>query len=236
MAGLGGFGSGSNGTFLTIAMGVDHKNRPRAVIGRRANAGDPGAVQVFKSDGTPSLSKKDNSEIYRTEHKDLEGMIIKMERQESDYGPRLNISVDASGTPFILQLDRGSPYWVDFAQRCDNIDFSKPIRLQPFCIAREDDPKKFNRMVCGYQDGKLAEKVKFEEIGQDGTHSAKFDEDEKKWLFGRRDNFLDQGPIQRAIDKVAFLNGADTDEHSAGAAESEFDQAFGGGGVDDLPY
>ncbi|HQW07207.1 MAG TPA: hypothetical protein PLN12_15085 [Flavobacteriales bacterium] len=208
MSGLGGFNSGNRSTFLTIGMGLDEKGRPRAVIGRRAQKGDPGAVQVFKSDGTPALTKKDNAEIYRTEFGFVDGIVTWMQRDDSDFGPRLNITIKAGGEQFLLQLDRGNRYWVDFAHRCDNIDFSKPMKLTPYSIPREDNPKKSNQMLVAYQEGTKIEKVKFAEVGPEGTHAPYLDEDEGKWMFGKRDRFLDEGPIQRAIDKVAFLNEA----------------------------
>lgn len=239
MSGLGGFNNSSNSAFLTIGMGIDedHKNKqypngtPRAVIGRRAKKGDPGAVQVFKSDGTPSLTKKDNAEVYRTEYGFIEGTVTGMSRDSSDYGDRLSLHISAGRDSFILQLDRGSRYWVDFAHRCDNIDFSKPMKLTPYSIPREDNPKKSNQMLVAYQNGKI-EKVKFDEVGPEGTHAVYFDKDENEWRFGKRDRFLDEGPIQRAIDKVEFLNSVPDDTD---AEEVPGEEPAGMDRMDDVP-
>ena len=209
--GLGSFNSGGNATYLTVGMGKDEKGRDRAVIGRPAKKGDPGAVQVFKSDGTPLTSKKSGEEIWRTEYGFVEGTVSKIERASSDYGDRLNIHISAGVDTFILQLERGDYYWVDFAHRADNIDFARPVKFRPFSIPREDNPKKSNKMLVAYQGGKV-EKVKFDELGKGGSHAPFYDEDEKEWRFGKRDRFLDEGPIQRAIEKVEFLNNQPTNE------------------------
>lgn len=211
MSGLGSFSRNSNATYLTVGMGKDDKGRDRAVIGRRAKKGDPGAVQVFKADGTPSTNKKTGEEVWRTEYGFVEGTVSRIERASNEYGDRLNIHLSAGVDSFILQLERGDYYWVDFAHRADNIDFARPVKFQPFSIPREDNPKKSNKMLVAYQGGKV-EKVKFDELGKEGSHAPFYDEDEKGWRFGKRDRFLDEGPIQRAIEKVEFLNNIPSDE------------------------
>ena len=73
-----------------------------------------------------------------------------------------------------------------YAHRCDNIDFSKPMKLTPYSVPREDNPKKSNQMLVAYQEGTKIEKVKFAEVGPEGTHAPYLDEDEGKWMFGKR--------------------------------------------------
>lgn len=231
--GLGGFNNDSNSTYLTIGMGKDEKGRDRAVIGRRARKGDPGAVQVFNHDGTPAKSK-DGDEIYRTEYGFVEGIINKIERTSGEYGDRLGIHITAGVESFILQLDRGSRYWVDFAHRCNNINFGKPVKLHPYSIPREDDPKKSNQLLVAYQDGAKVEKWKFEEISKGGSHEVYFDEDEKEWRFGKRDRFLDEGPIEKAIQKVIAFNNLPMDDDDT-PVTSDPQASYGATPPDDVP-
>lgn len=211
MGGLETFRNRSNTTFLRIGMGKDDKGRPRAVLGRRAKEGEPGAVRVFKAKGEPATDK-DGNNVYRHEFGAITGRVIRIERKEVTFSgapqQMLEIElVDDSGELFTIQLDRGDRYWSDLACRMNAIDWSKPVRLAPFSIARENDPDKRNNMLVAYQDGTKIEKVWNKDTPEgEGPPPAVYDADEKKWMWGKRNNWLDQNPIQTAINKVAFLN------------------------------
>lgn len=259
---LGGFNTGGNSTYLTIGIGVDegHKNKqypkgkPRAVVGRKAQKGDPGAVQVFNADGTPSISKKTGEEVYRTEFAFIEGVVTKIERADSDFGANLNISmVDLTGDSFTLQLKRGKDYWIDFALRCEDIDWSRPVKFSPYSIPDEKDPKYSNRHLVPSQGGaKVMKKWKIswmrelptEPLPSNEPPPYTYDVDEAEWKKGKTLNWLDAGPIQRAIDKVAFLNVSDVpgdeppmDEHpNAPPPELPPDQVMDMDDMEEPPY
>lgn len=211
MSGLGSFNTGGNSTYLRIGMGLDEKERPRAIIAKRAKQGDPGAVAVTKKGGEPALDKEQN-QVYRTEHAFVEGAVIRMERAQPEYNGKkmdvLNITFDAGhGQLLTLQLDKGDAYWGDFALRLPNIDFTKPLKLQPFSIPREDNPDKRNRYLVAYQGGSKVEKFWNKDSDPETAPPQPYlDEDEGKWMWGKRNNWIDQNPIQNAIDKVEFLN------------------------------
>lgn len=232
--GLGSFSTGSSATYLRIGMGVDtdrktkeHPNgTPRAIIGKRVKEGVPGAVQVFTADGTPALDK-DGKTVWRTEHAYIEGLVTKMERirREQNGGEKevLQMSIDTGGEVFILQLDRPltnkengkRAYWEDFALRMPNIDWSKPIKLQPFAIPQDDNPEYMNKFLVPYQEGKKVEKsrkVKWLK-GEDAKGDIEqhmpcyvYDEDEKEWRYKKAWNWLDQHCVEVAIEKLKFLN------------------------------
>jgi len=216
--GLGSFNSGGNATFLRIGMGVDDKGNPRAIIGRRAKAGDPGAVKVLFKD--EPVMDADGNPIYRTEHAFVEGTITSIERTQPEFNGKkvdvLNLHINSGGQQFSLQLTKGDDYWLDFALRCDNADFGKSIKLQPYSIPQENNPKYSNRFLVIYQDGGKVEKkykVKWMKETPEGYTPEPdqpppytYDADENAWRKGKTLRWLDEGPIQRAIDKVAFLN------------------------------
>lgn len=209
MSGLGSFSTGGNATYLRIGMGKDEKDRPRAIIGKRAKEGDPGAVQVFKADGNAAVDKDGNA-VYRTEHAFIEGMVRKIERAQPEYNGKavdvLNITFDAGlGALYILQLEKGDPYWGDIAQRMPNIDWEKPVKLQPYSIVRDDDPDKRNRILMAYQGGEKVPKA-WNKDSDPATAPPQpvYDEDEKKWMWGKRNNWLDANSVQKAIDIVTF--------------------------------
>lgn len=209
--GLGGFKTSSNATYLRIGMGVDEKDRPRAVIAKRVKEGTPGAVQVFKGNGDPVLDK-DNNPTYRLEFGDVSGKVFKIERVENEYNGKtihsLNIHIVSDGEVFVLQLDKGDEYWGDFALRAPNVDWSREIRFVPYSIPREDNPDKRNRLLVMYQDGKKIER-KWSKDSPDGPPQPYKDEDEGKWMWGKRNNWLDNGPIGEAIKLVGFMNNAE---------------------------
>lgn len=234
--GLGNFTNRNNTTYLRIGMGVDDKGRPRAIIGRRCKEGTPGAVQVFKGNGDPATDKDGNS-VWRTEHAFIEGMVMAMNRVTKNFNGKdteeleLEI-VDDAGELFTLQLEKGDTYWGDLAQRMPNIDWSKSVKLQPYSIAREDNPEKRNRILMVYQDGvKVPKKWNKETPAGEGPPPVTYDNDEKKWMWGKRNNWLDTNPVQQAIDKVTFLNSAgprpDAPAEVADDAGTE---------IDDLPF
>lgn len=207
--GLGSFSTGGSATYLRIGMGKDDKDRPRAIIGKRAKEGDPGAVQVFKADGNAAVDKDGNT-VWRTEHAFIEGMVRKIERAQPEYNGKavdvLNITFDTGlGALYILQLEKGDPYWGDIAQRMPNIDWEKPVKLQPYSIVRDDDPDKRNRILMAYQGGEKVPKA-WNKDSDPATAPPQpvYDEDEKKWLWGKRNNWLDANPVQKAIDIVTF--------------------------------
>lgn len=207
--GLGSFSTGGNATYLRIGMGKDDKDRPRAIIGKRAKEGDAGAVQVFKADGNAAVDKDGNA-VYRTEHAFIEGMVKSIERANPEYNGKavdvLNITFDTgAGVLYVLQLEKGDPYWGDLAQRMPNINWEKPVKLQPYSIVRDDDPDKRNRILMAYQGGEKVARA-WNKDSDPATAPPKpvFDEDENKWLWGKRNNWLDANPVQKAIDIVAF--------------------------------
>lgn len=209
--GLGSFSTGGSATYLRIGMGKDDKGNPRAIIGKRAKEGDPGAVQVFKADGNPAIDK-DGHAVYRTEHAFIEGVVKRIARDEPEYNGKkvevLNITIDAGvGQLFVLQLDKGDQYWGDLALRMPGIDWTKSVKLVPYSIPREDNPDKRNRYFVPYQGGNKIVKA-WDEKSDPATAPPPpvFDKDEKKWLWGKRNNWLDVNVVQEAIDMVAFLN------------------------------
>jgi hypothetical protein len=259
--GLGGFTSGGNATFLTIGMGADEKGRPRAVIGRRAKQGDPGAVQVFKKENDPALDK-DGNPVYRTEYLFIEGTVTKIERKPGfDEKPDGKLAIyigDASGE-YCLELNKTTSsgkvneYWLDFALRCDDIDWSKPVRFSPYSIPDEREPKYSNKHLVPSQGGqKIMKKYKIKWLREPGAEldpnqppPFTYDADEGAWRKGKTLRWLEDGPIQRAIDKVAFLNGAPSGINdgfdSLGKVPIENQQeVYGDGappiGVDDMPF
>ena len=208
------FSTQTNATYLRVGVGEDDKGRKRAVLARRVKEGTPGAVQVFKGTGDPALDKDGNT-VWRTEHPFIEGRIIKIERRQPEYNGKpvdeLNISlVDADGELVILQLTKGDEYWGDFAQRVPGVDFAKPVKIAPYMIPRQDKQGntiegKYNRMLVLRQDGAKIER-QFKRDDPDGPPPVTYDEDEKKYLWGKRNNWLDKGPIEEAIKLASFHN------------------------------
>lgn len=214
--GLGGFSTGGNATFLRIGMGKDDKGGDRAIIGRRAQEGDPGAVQVMFKDEPVIV---DGKPVYRTEHAFIEGNVVAIERTQPEFNGKkvdmLVIRIDSGGEQYALQIPKGDDYWLDLACRCPNVDWSKSVKLQPYSIPQEDS-KYSNRFLVIYQDGgkvEKAHKVKWmREVPDDYVQDAAqpppftYDADESAWRKGKTLRWLDEGPIQKAIDKVKFLN------------------------------
>jgi hypothetical protein len=206
--GLGEFTTRSNATYLRIGMGVDDKDRPRAVIAKRCKEGTPGAVQVFKASGDPALDKDGNT-VWRMEYPNVEGMVAKIVRSVQEYNGKdihtLDIHIEDGGSLFILQIDRGDEYWGDFAMRCPNIKWDKPVKLCPYSIPREDNPEKRNRILMVYQGDEKVQRA-WNKESTDGPPQPVFDEDEKKWMWGKRNNWLDNGPIEEAIKLVSYTD------------------------------
>lgn len=211
------FGTQSNATYLRVGVGEDDKKRKRAVLGRRVKEGTPGAAQVFKANGEPALAG-DGSTVWRTEHPYIEGRIIKIERRQPEYNGKavdeLNISVvDKDGELLVLQLTKGDEYWGDFAQRVPKLDFGKPVKIAPYMIPKEDQhgntiEGKYNRMLVLYQDGVKLDRA-YKKDDPDGPPPVTYDADEKKWMWGKRNNWLDKGPIEEAIKLASFHNSAE---------------------------
>lgn len=240
MSGLGSFSTGGNATYLRIGMGKDDKERPRAIIGKRAKEGDPGAVQVFKADGNAAVDKEGNA-VYRTEHAFIEGVVRKLERvrKEQNGGEQevLQITIDAGvGNVFLLELDRPiankeagrRAYWEDFVLRMPNIDWSKPVKIQPYAIPQDDKPEYMNKFLVAYQGGTKVEKAKKITWLRDAQSAAEIeaampcyvhDSEENEWKYKKGWSWLDLHCVQPAIDKVAALNDGMAKEVAAEADE-----------------
>ncbi len=231
MSGLGDFSTGGNATMLRIGMGKDEKDRDRAVIGRRAKAGDPGAVTYMFGDET--VKDKDTGEpLYRTEHSFIEGVVRKIERAQPEYNGKkvevLNLHFDTGSGTYSLELKKGNDYWVDFALRCADIDWSKSVRLTPYSIPQEDNPKFSNRLLVPSQGGtKIKRKWMLKWHKEDGVTAPEpaageppaytYDFEEAEWKKRKVWNWLDQNPIQEAIDKVTFFNNGIVEDMEPGA-------------------
>jgi hypothetical protein len=203
-------------------MGKDDKGRPAAVVAKKAKQGDPGAVQVFKKENDPALDK-DGNPVYRTEYLFIEGRVTKIERRAGfDEKPdgKLSIYIGDGSGEYCLELNKTTSsgkvneYWLDFALRCDDIDWDKPVRFSPYSIPDEKDPKYSNKHLVPSQGGqKIMKKFKIKWLREpdaelDPTQPPPFvfDSDEGVWRKGKTLRWLEEGPIQRAIDRVAFLN------------------------------
>ena len=208
--GLGEFKTRSNAKRLRVGMGTDDKGRPRAVIAVRSTEGAPGAVQVFKASGEAALDKDGNT-VWRREYEDISGKVVKIERNSTEYNGKdihtLDITIADGLDLYVLQLDRGDEYWGDFAQRAPGVDWSKPVRFAPYSIPREHNPEKRDRLLVVYQDGNKVERF-FKKDDPNGPPKPVFDEDEKKWLWGKRNNWLDNGPVEEAIKTVTYMSEA----------------------------
>lgn len=224
MGGLKPLRSGGNATFLRIGIGKDEKGRENAVIGKGAKKGDPGAVQVFKFDGSPALDKNDNP-VYRIEYGAIEGRVVKIERAQPEFNgvkvDVLNIHFDTGDDMLCLQLGVPTPkksgdYWLDFALRCADIDWSKDLTLTPYSIPQEDNPKFSNRLLVPSQGGQKIKRKWMIAWHKENTPAPEpepghppayiYDHEEGEWKRKKVWNWLDQNPIQMAIDKVEFLN------------------------------
>lgn len=222
MSGLGKRSGGGNSTYLRIGMGKDEKGRDCAIISRRAKEGEPGAVPVMFKD-EHIKDKKSGEPLFRTEFDYIDGMVTGIEREQPDYGTGpvdvLNLNISTSQGLFRLQMQKGDDYWLDFALRCADIDWSKEVKINPYSIPQEDNPKYNNRFLVLSQAGqKVGRKWKIGWHKDENTPSVQeegapppyiLDHDEKKWKKRKVWNWLDENPIQEAIDKVAFLNTAE---------------------------
>lgn len=184
----------SNVQRLRIGIKTDDKGRKSAVIGLRCEAGTPGAKQVFKSDGEPAMDK-DGKNVYRLEYGYVEGRIVKLEKQSVDFGKGnvelLDITItDEAGDVYVLQVDRGDRYWADFLMKLPNVNLSLPVRIAPFNF-EGDDGKKMVGVTVTQNGSKVPRKWTKENNYENGPPEATYDEDEKKWLFGKRNKWMD---------------------------------------------
>lgn len=217
--GLGSFTTKSNTTYLRIGIGEDEKGRQRAIIGKRSKEGTPGAVQVFKAAGDPALDKDGNT-VWRTEYAFIEGTVVAINRATKNYGGKdteeLEIEIVDNGELFTLQVEKGSDYWLDLALRMPNVDWTKPVRLQPYSIPQENKPEFSNRLLIPYVGDVMAErKWKIQWIKGDGAGVIvapgdpppfTYDDDEAKWKKRKTFNWLDEHAVEEAIGKVKFLH------------------------------
>jgi len=244
MSGLGGFSSGGNATYLRVGIGKDEKGRDRAVIGKRAKEGDPGAVQVMFREGE-AAKDKDGNPVYRIEYGYIDGMITKIEREQAEFNGKtvdlLNLTFSTDQGAYRLQLTRGDDYWIDFALRCKGIDWTKPVKITPYSIPQENNPKFSNRLLVPSQgDEKIKRLFMLKWHKEEGAAPEPepgtpppytYDHEEGAWKRKKTWNWLDQNCVQEAIDKVSFLNNAgatvDDEAHATGIPASELEQAFG---------
>lgn len=201
-------GLGSNNhessTRLTVGISKDDKGREHAVIGMRCDESTPGAKMVYKKANEPALDKNGNP-VYRLEYDYVEGLILGLAKEETDFGKFLSITIRDGANTYRLRLERGSRYWTDFLMRLDNVRLTAPVRLSPYSI-KEEGKKSANQGIAMRQDGDKVERVWNQANGYEGgPPQAEFDEDEQEWKFGKRNNWLEKNVLDKAIEFLASV-------------------------------
>jgi hypothetical protein len=216
MSNYGRVASGGNMVFFGIRQGKDSQGRTNAVMVRKVDGNQSGAIATIGKDGKQTVNAKTGELNFHQEFDYLSGRISKLEKRvwESNGKKRqlLDISIDAPGETLILSLDRGSSYWIDFLNRLINVDLEKDVCLRAFKIERKDKPGKFNEVLCIYQDpstvkGKLVHgrwnrdnNWGNNEQGEGGMPPAvPPNPDNDKWSFTRRDRWIEE----TVVDQVA---------------------------------
>lgn len=194
----------SNVTYLRVGQSKDEKGRLRSVIGKRCEASTLNAKPVYKADGTQATDKNGNG-VFRLEYDFIEGKITKLTRTEDDYGKYLDVTIEDGADVYALRLDRGERYWADFCLRLPMLNLLKPARLQPYSI--EGDDGKTNKGIAMKQDGQKVDRKWSQERGYDGgPPQATFDEDEKEWKYGKRNNWIDDNIVDPIASELAAMN------------------------------
>ena len=197
-------GLGTNDTSyiprLKVGVTTDEKGRKKSIIGMRCKEGDAGAKPVFKKDGTQALDKDGNG-VFRLEYDYIEGRIVKMERSDTDFGSFLEVTITEGGQSWILQLPRGERYWTDFVMRLPMLNLSDPVRLQPYSIENGDG--KYNQGIAMRQHGqKIDRKWNSANGYEGGPPQAEYNEDEGRWMFGKRHRWLDDNVVTPIMDRL----------------------------------
>lgn len=203
-----------NGTRLTIGIGKDDKGRDKAVIAKRCAPDVPGARPSMMKDGTQAVNKKTGEAIWRLEYDFLEGVIVGLEKRETDFGKFLDIHIDDVGDRYILSLDRGERYWTDFLYRLGGVDLNDRVKLTPYSIPDEDSGRTGKFLVI-YQGGAKVERAwtkANDYAGGPPQGEQKEINEEVKWDFGARNRWLEEKVLEPIREKLRFLNTPPNDE------------------------
>lgn len=200
-----GLGTNASSYIPRLRVGVtnDEKGRKKSIIGMKCDADTPGAQEVYKKDGT-AATDKDGRQVYRLEFDFIEGLITGMERVDRDFGQFLEVTIEDGSDKWILQLTRGSRYWTDLCLRLPMVNLNRNVRLSPYSIENADG--KYNQGIAIRQDGEKVDRKWSQANGYEGgPPQAEYDEDEAKWMFGKRNRWIDENVVDPAIEKVQKL-------------------------------
>lgn len=219
---------------LKVGVTTDDKGRKKSIIGMRCKEGDKDSKPVYKKDGTPALDKDGNA-VYRLEFDYIEGRITKLEQSQTDFGNFLEVTIEDGTSAWVLQLVRGDRYWTDFVMRLPMLDLGAPVRMSPYSIENADG--KHNMGIAMRQAGEKIERKWTAANGYEGgPPMAEFNEDEGKWMFGKRNRWLDEmvvGPVRAKLASTAPLS---PPAAVAPAPVSGGDLPSEEGDNDDLPF
>lgn len=198
--------TGDNAIYLTVRTSTDSKGRKRAVLAQRVPQGTPGAVQVFKADGTPATNKEGDT-VWRLEYDSITGVITKVAKHDADFGDGkgqsyCRVTITDDGQDFVLDLDRGDRYWADFLMRLPNMKLGAAVTLLPYNIM--DEQGKYNMGVSMRQNGDKVERKWTAANGYaGGPPKAIYDEDEGEWKFGKRNKWLEDNVLDAVAAQLA---------------------------------
>lgn len=195
-------------TYFTIRKGRDNQGRDKAVLAIKAPKGTPGAHQAFRNDGTPVIDKNGN-EVWHKHFDYVEGRLTSMEYVEYDRGGRtdtyLELKLQYHEGVYIVTVQRGDRYWVDFAMRAPGLNPNVSVKLVPYSI-KDEKTGKVNNMLIPQQAGKNVSRAWTKENnwgndaqGNGGLPSGKKVENpvdgKMVWTFLERDRYLDEHGI-----------------------------------------
>ena len=206
---------------------------PFAISAGFGGFGFGGSVSLWNV-GTSSFSAytaldKNGNEVFRLEYDFIEGRIVALENEDTDFGKFLNVSIRDGGQVYRLRMERGSRYWADFLMRLPMLNLGEEVRLSPYSI-KEEGKKTPNQGIAMKQAGeKIARKWNKENDYAGGPPQAEYDEDEGEWKFGKRNRWLEENVLDPARGTLAKLVSPTSSPAIAVANSSNPDD-------DDLPF
>jgi hypothetical protein len=135
-------GGGSQKTYLSISDGK---------IAQRVQEGAEGAIKKTNKEGT---------KVYFEKHYPaVSGFIRGVQKRATDFGERLQIDIEDSGTLYALEMPWSSRYSSGFFSCIPNIDVNKKIRFSPYMKVLVENGKDIKKtmLYLSYADEKGAD-------------------------------------------------------------------------------
>lgn len=149
----------------------------------------------------------------------LEGLIKNIQLRDGDYGQQVQITVDNNGEQAILSLGVGNSHGEDFLKKLPNLDFSKPVSLEPFTF--ENDQKRTIRGINIKQDGEKVKNYYWNAEEKEALHGfpepegdvETYEKPDWKIHFLKVNKFLVAETAKLITDKFSAVDAGDTVEY-----------------------